>query len=172
MLTIKRCSAEEAQNIIADLIALLQDGVNGGASIGFLPPLSSDEANAYWRDVINDMAHQKRVLLTASQEGVLVGSVQLDLPMKPNATHRAEVQKLIVHHSARRQGIGSKLMNALEVEAKQVGRSLLVLDTRAGDSAEPLYRQHGYTEAGRIPNYARNGEGGLDATVIFYKTLE
>jgi GNAT superfamily N-acetyltransferase len=50
----------------------------------------------------------------------------------PNASHRAEVQKLLVLRSWRRQGIGLALMTAIEQAARQTGRSLLVLDTRLG----------------------------------------
>jgi ribosomal protein S18 acetylase RimI-like enzyme len=46
-----------------------------------------------------------------------------------------------------------------------------VLDTRAGDDGERLYRQIGYREAGRIPGYALNAGGGRDATVLFYREL-
>jgi hypothetical protein len=47
----------------------------------------------------------------------------------------------------------------------------LVFDTRLGDSAEQLYRQLQYRDARIIPSYARNAEGTLDATIIFYKLL-
>jgi GNAT superfamily N-acetyltransferase len=171
MLTIEKCTHAQAQNFIEDLIALLQDGVGSGASIGFLPPLSDEEARAYWQGIIDDVAHGKRVLLVALFDGALVGSVQLELAMKPNARHRAEVQKLIVFRKARRQGIGRALMSAVEQEAQQLGRKLLVLDTLAGDAAEPLYRQQGYTEVGRIPYFASSAGGELYPTVIFYRWL-
>ena len=37
------------------LIALLQDCVDSGASVGFLPPLSTEKAASYWQGVEADL---------------------------------------------------------------------------------------------------------------------
>ncbi len=168
---IERVEAADGEGVMADLIEIVRDSVASGASVGFLPPLAEAEARAYWQGVLADVTEGKRVLLAARQAGRLVGTVQIELPSKPNARHRAEVQKLLVHTAARRQGLGRALLAAIEAEALALGRTLLVLDTREGDSGEPLYQSHGYTRAGSIPHYARNGEGGFDATVIYYRWL-
>jgi ribosomal protein S18 acetylase RimI-like enzyme len=81
------------------------------------------------------------------------------------------VQRVLVHRSARRQGIAEQLMHRLEEIARERGRSLLVLDTREGDAAERLYEKLGYTVAGVIPGYARSADGSLDASVFYYKQL-
>lgn len=100
-----------------------------------------------------------------------MGAVQLALCGKTNGRHRAEMEKLMVLQTARGKGVGRALMQAMEQGAHAAGRSLLVLDTRAGDVASHLYRQLGYLEAGQIPSFARNADGSLAATVIFYKPL-
>ncbi len=70
------------------------------------------------------------------------------------------MQKLLVHPDARRHGLARALMQRVELEAVQAGRSLLTLDTRAGHAAEHLYRDMGWQEAGRIPGYAvANADG-------------
>ena len=95
------------------LVALLRDAVDSGASIGFLPPLSEAEAGAYWDGVAGALDDGSRVLLVARDAAAgIVGSVQLDLAMRANARHRAEVSKLMVHRAARRRGIGRALMAA------------------------------------------------------------
>ena len=149
----------------------MQDSVAHGASIGFLPPLADDEAQHYWQGVIADLRHRSRMLLVARDEAGVIGTAQLDLPWKPNARHRAEVQKVLVHSRARRRGIGRALMLEIEAVARQAGRSLLVLDTRQGDPAEQLYRQLGYIAAGVIPSYAQSADGQLDPCVFFYRLL-
>src|ERR1700693_1555032 len=45
--------------------------------------------------------------------------------------------------------------------ARQAARTLLVLDTRRGDTAEQLYLKLGYVAAGIIPRYARSADGRL-----------
>ena len=169
--SIERISPEEEPGVLPDLIHLLQDSVASGASVGFLPPLSAEDAQQYWSTVFQEVTQGTCVLLVAREAGRIVGSVQLALAMKPNARHRAEVQKLIVLSSQRRRGIGRALMQAVEQVTYSAGRTLLVLDTRQGDSAEQLYRTLGYCEAGVIPAYARGASGTLDSTVIFYKRL-
>jgi GNAT superfamily N-acetyltransferase len=98
--------------------------------------------------------------------------VQLELATMPNARHRAEVMKLMVHRAARRRGIARVLMLALEEAARGANRRLLVLDTRPGDPAEQLYLALGYTPAGVIPRYALNAAGMLDSTVYMYREID
>jgi ribosomal protein S18 acetylase RimI-like enzyme len=171
MLTIEQLTPDQAHALLPELIELLQDSVASGASIGFLPPLALGEARDYWAGAIAELGRGARRLLVARQAGALVGAVQLALAEKANARHRAEVQKLIVHTRARRQGIGQALMSAADDAARVAGCTLLVLDTRAGDPSEQLYLKQSYTRVGAIPQYARSANGELHATAIFYKLL-
>ena len=158
---------EISGSTLGNLAALLIDVVDEGASIGFLPPLDQAEAALYWSSVTRDDV----VLWIAHRNGETVGSVQLHLCSRPNGIHRAEIAKLMVHPRARRKGIGQQLMAAAEERARMENRSLLVLDTRAGDPSNLLYRSMGYIEAGRIPQYAKSANGELHDTVYYYKNL-
>jgi acetyltransferase len=170
---IRSLSAAEVRAHEASLCALLQDAVDSGASIGFLPPLGVDEARAYWREVAAAVDDGVRVLVVAlAADGSVTGSGQLDLATRANARHRAEVAKVMVHRHARRQGLGRAVMQALEAEAHQRGRTTLILDTRQGDPSEALYRGLGWSFAGAIPCYARSATGALDGTALYYKLLE
>jgi acetyltransferase len=171
MYTIQRLEADHAAKCLPQLITLLQDAVDSGASVGFLAPLSNSDAYQYWTGVFGEVSQQSRIVLAAVQQDQIVGSVQLVLGMMPNALHRAEVQKLLVRRSHRRRGIGQTLMTAVEEAARQEGRHLLVLDTRLGDDAERLYTRMGYLRVGVIPQFARSSSGTLDATVLFYRDL-
>lgn len=160
------CAAEPA------LVALLRDAVDSGASLGFLPPLAPDTARAYWRTVIAEVEAGSRVLLAARSTGTaIVGSAQLELAMRENGRHRAEVAKVMVLGNARRQGVGRALMLAAEDHARRLGRTTLVLDTRAGDPSERLYASVGWQRAGEIPRYAQSAGGALHATAFYYKLL-
>jgi ribosomal protein S18 acetylase RimI-like enzyme len=157
---------------LPELVSLLQDAVDTGASVGFLLPLTTEEAHSYWQEVILAIQKQSRILLVARREKAIVGTVQLDLVTQPNGIHRAEVQKLLVHRCARRHGLGRALMIAVEAAAREAGRSLLVLDTREGDPAEKLYLSLGYTKFGIVPQYARSPNGSsLDASVFYYRFI-
>jgi GNAT superfamily N-acetyltransferase len=112
------------------------------------------------------------VVAARDEELGLVGSAQLELAMRANARHRAEVSKVMVHRRARRRGVGRALMLALEDHARRLGRTTLILDTRQGDPSEVLYRAVGWTFAGAIPAYARSATGALDGTALYYKLLD
>jgi hypothetical protein len=62
-------------------------------------------------------------------------------------------------------------MERLEGEALAAARPLLMLDTRAGDRAERLYRSMGWTAFGTVPGHAINKDGTFDDTVFFWKRL-
>ncbi len=152
----------------AALAQILTGVVNAGASVGFVPPLGQDEAVAYWQGVLKPGC----VLLIATRDEVIVGTGQLELAMRPNGRNRAEVCKVLVAPDAQGQGIGKALMAALEVEARNEGRSLLHLDTNTDDTSNRLYLAMGYVAAGTIPNWAIDADGMSHATTIYYKELE
>lgn len=168
---IERLSFEQAHQVLPELVEVLYDAVESGASVGFLPPLSTEDAGLYWRDVLQAVGEETTLLFVARLEDRIVGTVQLALAQKQNASHRAEVQKLLVHRSARRQGIGRLLMIAVETAAHEAKRSLLVLDTRSGDPSEQLYEKLGYIKAGVIPQYAQSTPDLFDGSTFFYKLI-
>jgi ribosomal protein S18 acetylase RimI-like enzyme len=155
------------QSDLEELALLLIAVVEDGASIGFLPPVSRDEALAYWKHVVQPDV----ILWVARLNNKICGTVQLHLAQKANALHRAEVAKLMVDPGKRRNGIGKSLMQIMEIRAKALGRTLLVLDTRSGDVSNVLYQSFGYTEVGSIPRYAMSANGELSDTTIYYKEL-
>ena len=167
-------ASADLETALPQLVALFQDAIDSGAALGFLPPLTAEAAAAYWQRVGEGVAAGSLVLLVAREANTheIIGTVQLVPAPQSNGRHRAEVMKMMVHRRARRRGVARQLLHALEAEARQRGRSTLVLDTRAGDAAEPLYQSVGYRVAGTIPAFAKSADGSLHATVLYYKLLE
>lgn len=149
------------------------DCVEGGASIGFMLPLSLSTAIAFWREALAAVARGERVVLVAENpaSGEIVGTVSVLLAMPDNQPHRADVAKMQVRRSARRQGLGAVLVRAAEAAAVKAGRTLLVLDTVTGSDAERLYARLGWQKCGVIPGYALWPNGGLCSTTVFYREL-
>lgn len=166
-------SPEALDAAIPALGRLLHDCVAAGASINFVQPFAVAEAEAFWRTrVLPGVRAGSRIVIVLRVEGDIAGSVQLDMDTPPNAPHRAEIAKLMVHPVHRRRGLARALMQAAEARALQAGRRLLTLDTRTGDAAEPLYAGLGYVRVGVVPGYCIAPEGGrLDSTTIMYKQL-
>jgi GNAT superfamily N-acetyltransferase len=160
----------ESQPFVEPLCDLLTDAVHSGASVGFLAPLARETARQYWQLVLSSLGHSL-CLWVAKLDDKVAGSVQLARCQKENGRHRAEIQKLFVLSACRGQGISRKLMAAAEAHARDIGCSLLVLDTLVGTHAETVYHHFGWHKAGEIPNYAATPDGELHATAYYYKLL-
>ena len=162
-------SAESAVPRLSDILIAC---VAEGAGVSFLPPLAPEVAKSFWRTTARDIAAGRKILLAGWVDGVLAGTVTLSVDMPENQPHRAEVAKLLVDPAARRTGLARRLMARLEAEAGKAGRPLLMLDTRAGDRAEALYRSMGWHELGLVPGHALSKDGSFDDTRFFWKRVD
>ena len=155
---------------LQQLADVLVDCVEGGASVSFMLPLDRPRALTFWQGVAASAARGERVLLVAEDEAGICGTVQLVVDLPENQPHRADVSKMLVHRRARCRGLGAALMQAIEIEAQELGRTLLVLDTASAE-AERLYERQGWVRCGVIPGFALLPAGGLCATTLFYRQL-
>lgn len=75
----------------------------------------------------------------------------------------AQLLRLAVVPGARRQGVGSALLEALCAALRGAGAACLLLELRqSNQSARLLYARQGFFPAGRIPHYYSNpDESGL-----------
>ena len=170
-ITLERLHTLDAEQL-AQLSSVLLDCVEGGASVGFMQPLSLDQAFAFWQRVAAGVAAGERALLVARDDVGIVGTVQLVLDQPDNQTHRADLCKMLVHRRGRRLGLGAALMRGAEDLARACSKKLLVLDTATGSDAERLYARLGWQRVGVIPNYAHWPEGALCGTTYFYKAMD
>ena len=139
--------------------------------MSFMASFTKADAESFFEKVVQDLEHGNRILLAAFAGSQLVGTVQILTAMPPNQPHRADVAKLLVRRSARRQGVGNQLMKHAEEVSLRAGKTLLVLDTATGDPAEKLYTRLGWTRVGVIPKYALYPDGSWCDTTFFWKQL-
>jgi len=165
-------SADDILSRIDELCDVLENCVQGGASVSFMLPFGREKSQAFWLNVAQSVKRGERLLLVDELEGEgIVGTVQLILDQPENQPHRADVAKLLVHDRARRKGVAGRLMNALETAARDNGKSVLVLDTSTGSGAETFYVNAGWEKVGEIPRYALMPDGEMTSTSVFYKFL-
>lgn len=170
-LQIIRLSPAAVRDAAAVLGAVLKDAVDGGASVSFMADLTLERAVDFWRGVADAAEADGRVVLAAADAQGILGVVQVVPAGVDNQPHRGDVAKMLVHRRGRRQGIGTALLVAAEQAARDLGLTLLTLDTAQGSAAERLYIQAGWTRAGVIPDYALMPDGVLTGTVLFYKKV-
>lgn len=165
-------SADDITSRIDELCDVLENCVQGGASVSFMLPFGREKSQAFWQNVALSVARGERLVLVDEFGGQgIVGTVQLILSQPENQPHRADVAKLLVHDRARRKGIAGRLMTALETAARDNGKSVLVLDTSTGSGAETFYARAGWQKVGEIPRYALMPDGEMTSTTVFYKFL-
>ncbi|CAH0257201.1 GNAT family N-acetyltransferase [Pseudomonas carnis] len=167
---LRRVNAESFAHYRRGLIELLLDAVQHGASVGFMADFDEAQARDYPQQQAG-VEDTSLLLWVVVRDEQVIASVQLALCQKANGLNRAEVQKLLVHSSARRHGLGQQLMNTLELAARQHKRGLLYLDTEAGSGAEAFYQSLRYTKLGELPDYCQSPDGRYSPTAIYYKTL-
>ena len=168
--TIRRATAVNDAEL-EGLAELLLDCVEGGASVGFMLPLSRERALAFWRRVADNVAAGRRALLVVADGQGLCGTVQLVLDQPDNQPHRADLSKMLVHRRARCQGLGAALMRCAQATARECGKTLLALDAVTDGDAARLYARLGWQRVGDIPDYARFPRGGFCSTTVFYRDL-
>jgi GNAT superfamily N-acetyltransferase len=167
-----RCLETIGDREIRGLSDVLIDCVEAGASVGFMLPMSSAKAEAFWQSTSASVARGERMVLAAADAaGAIVGTVQIILDQPENQPHRGDIAKMLVHRRVRRRGVGAALLAAAERSAISAGKTLLVLDTVTGSDAERMYARQGWQRCGQIPNYALWPNGTLCATTIFFKFL-
>ena len=100
--------------------------------------------------------------LVAEDDGVVTGYAGL---LCPRGAHEGDVQTIAVLASARRRGLGRRLLRALLDEARERGAREVFLEVRADNpAAQTLYRSEGFDEIGVRPAYYQ--PDGVDAIVM------
>ena len=156
--------------VIGGLAELLLDAVADNAGISFMPDLTREGAEGWWRSLLRD-ASPRTVVLVARDDAGAVGTVQLQPSWAPNQPHRGDVAKMMVHRRARGRGIARALMRELERHAREEKFTLLLLDTVKDGAAEKLYASMGWTRVGEVPRFALNPDRSWATTVFYYKEL-
>ncbi|MCF2531583.1 GNAT family N-acetyltransferase [Yinghuangia sp. KLBMP8922] len=166
-------AAEELADAAPALAALLAATVDAGASVGFLAPLDPAAAEEWWRGRHIVLATTASMWVARDADERIVGTIQLHHGgQMPNGRHRGEIAKLMVHPGTRGGGLGRRLLETAETEARRRGLAVLILDTETGSPAEKMYASAGWTHCGVIPDFAQDASGMLQSTTLFAKRLD
>ncbi len=132
------------------------------ASRYYRRPATGEEIDAAMaEDPSDDLTPPHGLFMLAYGDAGVIGCVGLRL--RPGGV--GEVTRLFVIPSARRLGLGARLLDEVEHTARTHGRSRLRLDTRSDlVEARRLYQSHGYLE---VPAFS----SGSYAERWFEKTL-
>lgn len=153
-------------------------------SATFMPPLSHEKLLSWWKDRIAEINQGTRLMWILVRDDShpapendqvtgpdVVGVASLAMPFSETGHFRANVEKLFIHTDWRRRGGALKLLEVLEAEAKDRGKTLLTLNTETDSAADYLYKKAGYVELGKVPDYGLNPTGVLRSGTFYWKKL-
>lgn len=83
-----------------------------------------------------------------------------------------ELLLFAVTPQSRRRGIGDRLLTRFAAAARARGAERLLLEMRRGNTAESLYRRHGFLPIGMRPNYYRTLTGGRLDAITFARSFD
>ncbi len=110
-----------------------------------------------------DLLRSDRVFLREEPGGFLVGRI---------AGPEAELLTLAVAPSARRQGVGTRLVAAFAAHARQCGARQAFLEVaQANIAAIALYQRAGYHEVGHRKDYYDGPKGLRISALVFTRSL-
>ena len=102
VIEVRALNARELGDFELQFAELLKATVDDGGAVGFVQPLSVDEAATFWREtVFPEVEHGTRLLFAAVAKSApagrlqLAGTVQLLLGLPANQPHRCEVAKIM-----------------------------------------------------------------------------
>lgn len=117
-----------------------------------------------------DLREIERRYLDAGGEflvGVVDGGVVATGGFQRAGDDAVEIRRMRVHPDHQREGVGSRMLEALESRARDRGFGAATLETNERlAAARALYERHGYAEVGREPHPVTD-----DEVVSFRKEL-
>ena len=107
--------------------------------------------------------------LLAGPDGLAPGDDEraTGFAMSRGAADEEELLLIAVDPEFRGRGIGGALLERLAAEARTRGVTRLFLEMREGNTAEVLYRRHGFVSVGRRRHYYRRGSGSPIDAITF-----
>ncbi len=107
------------------------------------------------------------LLLAADGNVAAAGTPAAAFALSRAVLDEEELLLLAVHPDFRGMGLGHRLLAAFIERAGDRGSRRLFLEMREGNSAEPLYRRHGFSDIGRRKHYYRRGSDGPRDAITF-----
>lgn len=138
-----------------DLCDATDAAIDDGGGFGWVDLPAREVLERYWQGVI---AMPSRLLFVARLDGVICGTCQLVMPAHNNQaqSHAANLTTHFISPWGRGFGLSDKLLNLVEIVARQKSISVINLDVReTQSSAIKLYERHHYQRIGEHPYYAR-----------------
>ena len=164
--------AARYEALIPGLAALIVDAVDGGAGVNFLAGVTIDEAAAWWRERLPDVARRDHTAFVADEDD---GTDRRVDDREPFTQHQLAPSRLdrqgprpqlgaAARHGPRAHDGGGGARPGRRPVAARPGH-------RHRQHADRLYRALGWTGLGAVPDYGLLPDGTPSAATFFWKDL-
>jgi ribosomal-protein-alanine N-acetyltransferase len=108
-----------------------------------------------------------------ARQALDIAGVAQGFTLSRSAGPEVEILLIAVHPDVRGRGVGRALMSTVCVDAQLRGASEIFLEVRENNQAAlALYRQSGFREVGRRPNYYAGATGSRFAALTMRRRLD
>ncbi|MCX2949525.1 GNAT family N-acetyltransferase [Lentzea sp. NEAU-D7] len=145
--------SEADDTLRAEIHAVVHDVVAAGGAVGYHEPPTYDRISSWLDTVLKQVRDGDAAFCTAVVDGVVRAVGLWRRGSTAVFQHRAEVQQIMAHPSARGLGLGKLVVEGLVENARAAGIEIVMLGVRGNNhGAIELYERIGFRECGRMPN--------------------
>lgn len=142
---------------------IYNDAVANTTATWVTKPASLEDRRAWWQERLGDGFPT----LSAVLDDQCIGYASYGRFRAGPGYRFTRELSIYVDTAHRGKGVASRLMEALEAQARQDGVHVLVGGLEAGNAASlALHVKHGYTEVARMPQVGRKFERWLDLVLV------
>jgi len=145
--------SEADDTLRTEIHAVVHDVVAAGGAVGYHEPPTRERISTWLDTVLKQVRDNNAAFATATVDGVVRAVGLWRRGTTAVFQHRAEIQQIMAHPSARGLGLGKLVVEGLIAHARAQGIEIVMLGVRGNNhGAIELYEALGFKECGRMPN--------------------
>jgi pyrroloquinoline quinone (PQQ) biosynthesis protein C/L-amino acid N-acyltransferase YncA len=137
------------------IVALFNDAIAATTVIGYTDPLTSDEGAMLVEEIREDLQKGAGAFFAIHSGDELIGMALLSTSSMPNCKHIANLSKGIIRSDQQKKGIVKEAFLEIATYCESHGYELITLDVRENSEPHQIWASIGFTEYGRLDDYAR-----------------
>jgi ribosomal protein S18 acetylase RimI-like enzyme len=148
-----RWLTEATDQLRTEIHTVVHDVVAAGGAVGYHEPPTQDRISTWLDGVLKQVRDTNAAFTVATVDGTVQAVGLWRRGSTAVFQHRAEIQQIMAHPSARGLGLGRQVMQGLVDNAREAGIEIVMLGVRGNNhGAIELYESIGFRECGRMPN--------------------
>ncbi|MGW6936694.1 N-acetyltransferase family protein [Lentzea sp. NPDC054927] len=163
-----RWLSEATDQLRTEIHTVVHDVVAAGGAVGYHEPPTLERISTWLDTALKQVRDNNAAFTTVSVDNVVRAIGLWRRGSTAVFQHRAEIQQIMAHPSARGLGLGQRVVRGLVDNAREAGIEILMLGVRGNNhGAIELYEAIGFRECGRMPNAIAVGQERWDDVTMY-----